>query len=821
MKKLLRASLTLSALSLVIFLFTFAQPANAATPQEEAYAKCTTGINNPCASFDVTVNPILIFQKAKHTADSPKDEAPSAMKDREGLCKQYFYGGSIWSGCVSGTNNMTFAGPGGVVPGGESPGTTVTTNEQGGTDVAITGSEGPGCGTDLGCHLMKLPGMLFAALGFLLLTLSSVILGIAGTVFNWVVIRTVFQFALYFGTSEGMLIAWGVLRDIANIGLLFTFIFVGFATILNTSSVEGYTAKKALPQLIIFAVLLNFSLFATQAVIDVANGFSSVFATYAGQEQCNQGVSSGSSGGQALGDCANLGISSKILEAAGMHQIFPTGEQAGNFFKQAAAAPYSYTVMLIMLSLMVTVTAMVLIAAAIMLIVRVVVLSLLMVTSPIGFAGMAIPALHKIAQDWWHKLINQAFFAPLFLLMIFVSLKLVEGLQSGEATIADAMLGNTGAGGQTAAGNMQVVMVFMIVIGFMIGALMIAQKMGAYGASFATKTAGNLTFGAHGFVARRTVGRVSGKVAEKIRGSNFGHTEAGRLFAGFADRGAKASFDVRGNKGLKIPGGVNIGDAQKGGYDKIVHDGQEAREKYAKSLKQTDSDKTEERRLNDLKDQEEAGKADSAARLKELQEAGNEQISTQEAANKVAGTARADARKIQEAKFTAALASGDAAVTAREQLALEQMTADHRTAVANEEAGIKVIRDQIKRAEKIHAQNIESAANKIAAYDKRIKGGKNKDGSVTIGVGDNAAKYRYAQNLHDTQNSLINRVSAGGRAGHHAYESIIRDAGKTKLQRALSAIEEEAGRGSGGAGSGPAATAHAPTTGTGPAPTVH
>ncbi|MDP3402771.1 MAG: hypothetical protein Q8S35_02340, partial [bacterium] len=75
------------------------------------------------------------------------------------------------------------------------------------------------CGPmNIGCWLIKLPGMLFTGIAFVFLLLSGMILGLAGTVFNWVVIRTVFQFGTYFGTNEGMLIAWGVMRDIANIG---------------------------------------------------------------------------------------------------------------------------------------------------------------------------------------------------------------------------------------------------------------------------------------------------------------------------------------------------------------------------------------------------------------------------------------------------------------------------------------------------------------------------------------------------------------------------------------------------------------------------
>ena len=58
--------------------------------------------------------------------------------------------------------------------------------------------------------------MLFVALGFIFLTISGLILFLAGTLFNWVVLRTVFQFGEYFGTSEGMLVAWDPVKQQAR-----------------------------------------------------------------------------------------------------------------------------------------------------------------------------------------------------------------------------------------------------------------------------------------------------------------------------------------------------------------------------------------------------------------------------------------------------------------------------------------------------------------------------------------------------------------------------------------------------------------------------
>lgn len=354
--------------------------------------------------------------------------------------------------------------------------------------------------------LRDIPGNILSFFAMLFLSLASAILAIVGVVFNWVVLRTVFQFGEYFGTSDGMLVAWGVMRDISNIGLLFGFIFMGVLLILNVDGGGhghggGLSARKAIPRLIIFAVLINFSLFTSQAVIDVANAFASTFSNLAGTECSTATTGSDLTVAQTDEACANIGISGKIIAAAGITSIFDLGSELTSKAGSGASIPYAIT--LICLTIFVLVTAIVLLAGAIMLCIRVVVLSLLMVTSPIGFAGMVIPGLSGIASKWWHMLMSQAFFAPVFLLLIFISIKLTEGLMDGNASLASAITGNAG---NTSAGNLQVVMVFFIVTGFMIGSLMAASKMGAMGASFATGFAQKAVTYPFAVTGRSTIG---------------------------------------------------------------------------------------------------------------------------------------------------------------------------------------------------------------------------------------------------------------------------------------------------------------------------
>lgn len=422
---------------------------------------------------------------------------------------------------TSTTTTVVNPNTGGGISSTENPNGTFTQEAIPARDNSSTCSLG-----DFGACIRALPGMLFTGIAFIFLLLSGMILGLAGTVFNWVVIRTVFQFGTYFGTNDGMLIAWGVMRDVANIGLLFGFIFMGVLLILNVDGGGhghggGMSAKKAIPRLIIFAVLLNFSLFASQAVIDVANAFSSSFATLAG-ESCTGNTSTGNAEADGASmnneECSNVGISGQILKVAGLTSIWDSeNRDVMGAMKNLLDRPYSYAVSLIMLSIFVLITAMVLLAGSILLIIRVVILSLLMVTSPIGFAGMAIPKLQGIATMWWSKLMSQAFFAPVYLLLIFISIKLTEGLMEGEATLANALIANQG---NSVAGNMQVVMVFMVVIGFMIGSLIMASKMGATGASFATSFAQRAVTYPFSAIGRGTIGAGSSKALGKYEASS-------------------------------------------------------------------------------------------------------------------------------------------------------------------------------------------------------------------------------------------------------------------------------------------------------------
>lgn len=694
--------------------------------------------------------------------------------------------------------------------GGDGTDEDVTTPDVAGGSTSVPPPAGTCSPLNLDVCIRNLPGMLFAGLAFLFLTLSSAILWLAGTVFNWVVIRTVFQFGTYFGTSDGMLLAWGIMRDVANIGLLFGFILMGVLLILNVDGGGhghghggGISAKKAIPRLIIFAVLLNFSLFASQFVIDVSNAFSASFATLAG-ERCATTTSNGAStaGGQELEDCANIGIAGQVLQVAGVNKIWVFGESSDEAFKNLVDRPYSYTVSLMLLSIFVLVTAMVLFAGAIMLVVRVVVLTLLMITSPIGFAGMAIPKLQGIASMWWDKLISQSFFAPVYLLLIFMSVKLSEGLMQGNASLASALIASEG---NTVAGNMQVAMVFMVVIGLMIASLVAASKMGAMGSKFATSSAAALTVGSVGFVGRRTIGVTSGKVANRIASSTWAQNNGfGSRFAyGIANKGASASYSLRTGLNTATKGvGADTGMGAAGkNVSHGIHGIEEAevkkRVEFAeKTLKQTKEQKAEEERLKKAKTAVENSKSIEVARWKSRKSAEQVAIDQQAKINDADIAAREARIEAQRAVVAQADANKTAnpARAAQEKRVLDDMVTNHVELSKKEKSDLEARRQAFAAEKSQHEQNVAGFDARIKQIDKEIKGGEffNPETGKTdvyVGVSADAARRTYAKSM---EHSGLSWPSVGKHINHESAEKILKKLNRSQNEKLIDAIKETA-----------------------------
>src|SRR3990167_10527810 len=102
---------------------------------------------------------------------------------------------------------------------------------------------------------------------YAILTPLSWLLGIAGTFAEWMLQPA------YIVNSTVVQIGWGVTRDLAN--MFFILILLGIA--LDYILFQSFGVKRALPMLIVVALLINFSLPIAGIFIDFANVFTDFF----------------------------------------------------------------------------------------------------------------------------------------------------------------------------------------------------------------------------------------------------------------------------------------------------------------------------------------------------------------------------------------------------------------------------------------------------------------------------------------------------------------------------------------------------------------
>ncbi|HYE22927.1 MAG TPA: hypothetical protein VEA92_00550 [Candidatus Paceibacterota bacterium] len=619
-------------------------------------------------------------------------------------------------------------------------------------------------GGNLSDCLGSIIGKLGASVLWILVSVLGALLGVFGMLFNWIVLVTVFQYSTYFGNSPGLLVAWSVLRDLGNILLLFGFIFIGIQTILN---VGHFSVGKALPRLLIFAILINFSLLVSSAIVDVANVFSAAFYTEAGNVNCGGDAGTIASGGTPA-ECVGDGISGKILAAAGMGSIFSfEGFRSLGAIWTATdglGMLLTYTGLLILIIVMMVVF----IAASIMLIIRAVTLMFLLVISPLGFAATAIPQFEEYSKMWWNKLISQAFFAPLFLLMLFVGLKIMEGAQSTFNTTGASLVQAFAAGG---AGTGGIFILFFLIIGFMVGSLMIASSLGAMGASFATSKASGVVMGGMGFVGRRTAGRAMYKQADKLRHTEFGRSGLGKMVVGGLDSGAKSSFDPRASKIVSGAAGaahLKLGDAKKGGYAGIVHHAEEEREKYSKDLKNTAEETTIIKEI------------DTQIATKKQKDA--EVLNDMDVRHRSERTPIRDEIKEREKEAADARARGNQAAVSAAETAISNLNEKYKrlTEEQNKERAAEEARQkQWIAGQEAAKKDLKSAPQRV--YAERMGEMPGKEG----GLVNATAKFAYGQTI-------------GPDADHHAKEKIIKNINKGEIEKLADALKAQQKNGASG-----------------------
>src|SRR3989344_5625843 len=255
-------------------------------------------------------------------------------------------------------------------------------------------------------------------------------------------------------------------------------------------------------------------------------------------------------------------------------------------------------------SIMLLVAAFVFFAAAIMFVIRYVILILVLILSPLAFMGWVLPGLKKYWDQWWNALSGQAFFAPIYFMLTWISLQVLKGIMgSFGAPPSGAAAGLSGlaiSGNQVNLdpGTFAMFINFIVVIVFLITALIVAKEWANKvpgGINKLTSLAMGGAIGGAALVGRHTIGRAGSTLSESeilkrgatsnnrwVKATGLG--QLSRLSIATGKKTAESTMDIRG-AGFGIGGAMGAGKAGgKGGFADFRKKQAEAAEKRAKAL---------------------------------------------------------------------------------------------------------------------------------------------------------------------------------------------------------------------------------------------
>lgn len=419
-----------------------------------------------------------------------------------------------------------------------------------------------------------------------LMSVASIALIFTGLIFDWIVQFTIVDMAKNIGTGtpigQSITSAWATLRDIANMCFIFVLLFAAFWTMFDLNFKNFQSTVR---NIIIVALIINFSLFFSKVVIDASNivsvGFYNSITT-------SKATLSGGGSGVSAATTFDKSISAGYMNMLGVQTLYGSKilENTDNLKE-----PHQILVIGIVSAVMMLVTAVIFLISGVMFAARFIILIFVMILSPLALIAIIIPGQEDHYKKWKTTLINQSFFAPIFFALTWVVFKLgnsilapLKGTGSNQGNEMAQMFSNPG-------GTAAILVNYVLIIGFAIAALITSKSMASKSAGFKEITGGigNAALGGTAWAGRNIVGRGSHLISETQR-EKWSKTAAGRAGLWLANKGKTGSFDIRATETLgKIPG---LGDEMKilgkaggkGGFNQMIEDKAKAKAKYAKDV---------------------------------------------------------------------------------------------------------------------------------------------------------------------------------------------------------------------------------------------
>jgi len=308
-----------------------------------------------------------------------------------------------------------------------------------------------------------------AAVATIILKLFGVLLWLASSIFDLSIYISIISFKSLIA-SPGVDAAWRIMRDLANLSFIFILFYIAISVIFDIS--VGSNGKKLIVDVIIIALLVNFSGFLVRVVVDASNVVAYEFYSRMSYDpQANDGW---------VLDKVNANIGTALVSKLGlMNHVVPV-ENADDPNEVTITRLGHLQIVIGALGgiAIILMASFVLLVAAIMFFIRTVTLLFVYVFSPIGLTLRLIPMFKDAHGKWRDALLKQSFYAPAFLIPLFAVFKILG--DKGLSTLAqDAGIGT---------GLLKITSIQIIVMALIASCIFIAQKFGAKGLDFASKS---------------------------------------------------------------------------------------------------------------------------------------------------------------------------------------------------------------------------------------------------------------------------------------------------------------------------------------------
>jgi hypothetical protein len=312
--------------------------------------------------------------------------------------------------------------------------------------------------------------------------------------------------------SNAVKFGWTLVRDLCNMFFILILLIIAFATILR---VEQYNLKTWLPKLILMAVLINFSKLICGVFIDATQVVMLTFVN-----------------------------AFKNLAAGNLTSMLNVTEIL-SFSQSSSKDVTGWTILgsIILALIFSVVSVVVILTMLVMLAMRIIMIWIYVVLSPLAYLLASFPQGQSYSQRWWTDFSKNLIVGPVlafFIWLSFASLGGVEGSRDINKMQRESNPENGDIGSEnfsisvTEAGSQENVTKFIISIGMLLGGLMIAQEMGGMAGSVAGKGMAKLQAMGSGAMnsvskgAKRVTGIERAQNALKVRQSMKESVRQGR-----------------------------------------------------------------------------------------------------------------------------------------------------------------------------------------------------------------------------------------------------------------------------------------------------